>query len=64
MKQVEFYRSMEAVIQPAIERSEQSYRDVDFEVVSGDGLMGMIESLQALPPHRAVSFLKVSFSQS
>jgi hypothetical protein len=60
MKQVEFSRSLEAVVQPAIDRSEQNYRDVDFDVVSGDGLIGMMESLQALPPHRAVTFLKVS----
>jgi len=59
MKHMKFSRCLEAIIQPAIERSEQNYRNVDFDVVSGDGLLGMLDSLQGLASHKAVSFLKV-----
>ena len=62
MKHMEFSRCLEAVIQPAIERSGQHYQNVDFDVVSGDGLLGMLDSLQGLAAHKAVTFLKVTHS--
>lgn len=62
MKHKEFSRCLEAVVQPAIERSEQHYRNVDFDVVSGDGLLGMLDSLQDLASHKAVTFVKVAHS--
>ena len=59
MKEAEFGRCLESVLQPAIERNEQRYRDVDYDIVSGDGLVGTAASLQSLPPHKSATFLRV-----
>jgi len=59
MKEAEFGRCLESVLQPAIERNEQRYRDVDYDIVSGDGLVGTAASLQTLPTHKAAAFLRV-----
>ena len=59
MKEAEFGRCLESVLQPAVERNEQRYRDVDYEIVSGDGLIGTAASLQTLPTHKSATFLRV-----
>jgi len=59
MKESEFARCLESVLEPAIERNEQRYRDVDYDIVSGDGLVGTAASLQSLPPHKSATFLRV-----
>jgi len=59
MKEAEFGRCLESVLQPAIERNEQRYKDIDYDIVSGDGLVGTAASLQSLPPHKAATFLRV-----
>jgi len=59
MKEAEFGRCIESVLEPAIERNEQRYRDVDYDIVSGDGLVGTAASLQTLPPHKSATFLRV-----
>jgi len=59
MKEAEFGRCIESVLQPAIERNEQRYRDVDYDIVSGDGLVGTAASLQTLPSHKSTTFLRV-----
>jgi len=59
MKEAEFGRCLESVLQPAIDRNEQRYRDVDYYIVSGDGLVGTAASLQTLPTHKSATFLKV-----
>jgi len=59
MKEAEFGRCLESVLQPAIERNEQRYRDVDYDIVSGDGLVGTAASLQTLPTHKSATFLRV-----
>jgi len=62
MKETEFGRCLESVLQPAIERNEERYRDVDYDIVSGDGLVGTAASLQSLPPHKSSTFLRVCMS--
>jgi len=59
MKEAEFGRCLESVLQPAIERNEDLYRDVDYDIVSGDGLVGTAASLQTLPPYKSATFLRV-----
>jgi len=59
MKEAEFGRCLESVLQPAIERNEQRYRDIDYDIVSGNGLVGTAASLQSLPPYKAATFLRV-----
>ena len=61
-KEAEFGRTLESILQPAIERIELRYRDVDYDIVSGDGLVGTAASLQSIPLHKSATFLRVFFS--
>ena len=46
-------------MQPAIERTDDVFQEVDYDVVSGSGLLGAAESLQGMSVHDRVPFLKV-----
>ena len=58
-KEAEFGRCLESFLEPAIERNEQRYKDVDYDIVSGDGLIGTAASLQSLPSYKSATFLRV-----
>ena len=46
-------------MQPAIDRTDKVFRELDYDVVSGSGLVGAAESLQRMSVHERVPFLKV-----
>ena len=52
-------RQLEGVMSPTISLHTQRYQELDFDVVSQDGLVGSAESLLKMSQERGVSFLKV-----
>ena len=49
------------LIQPAVDRNERNFKVVDDDVASIESLLASAESLQFLPGHRKVAFLKVIY---
>jgi hypothetical protein len=52
-------RQLESVMAPSLNDHENSYQEVDFDIVTQDGVVGSAESLLKMHSTNAVAFLKV-----
>ncbi len=54
-----YHRTLEGLVSPALHRSQSAYQEVEYDVVSREGILGAAEAILTTPPEKAVHFLKV-----